>query len=114
MDKFRVGQKVKLINSDTVPHFIGNIYVITEPKLWRTGLGGEIWEGYGVNQEEFTLEGREVTLKPKEEHLAPVYDGDEKSSWKECEWKPDSHRVQIKVGEEGIEAKGYTGESFPA
>jgi hypothetical protein len=110
MDKFRVGQRVIKINSKGVAPK-GTIGTITEQRSYYIGTTNKrkIF-GYTTDTK---LEGGTI-WSPEEDAIKLFYDGDEKSSWEECEWKPDSHRVQIKVGEEGIEAKGYTGESFPA
>jgi hypothetical protein len=102
MDKFRVGQKVRVkrCNNQELAQHAGKITTITnkdsDPEYWELDLPtppGEVWVYHS-------------------DDIDPVYDGDGKSSWEECEWKPDSHRVQIKIGEVTVEGKGYTGESF--
>jgi hypothetical protein len=84
MDKFRVGQKVRLIKSIHCPELIGSIFIILEQRKLR--INPEIekpWLGYRVDY----IKGNNYFC-PREEALEPVYDGDEKSSWSECAWKP--------------------------
>lgn len=76
MDKFRAGQKVRVINvvQPENKHLIGNIYT------YKCKLS------FGCHVEEPINSYRGFTFL--ENHLEPVYDGDEKSSWSESVWKP--------------------------
>jgi hypothetical protein len=84
MDKFRVGQKVRIIKCKEPEHqyLIGMTCTITSPSFadWRD-------ETYRRYETDLMAEGKMV--QPKEECIEPVYDGDEKSSWSECAWNPN-------------------------
>lgn len=74
-DKFRVGQKVRIVNCATNPQENGRICVVMA-SIPKNGLCGiKIYQ---------LADGSDSS----EECLEPVYDGDEKSSWSECLWKP--------------------------
>jgi hypothetical protein len=79
-DKFRVGQKVR-VNSNAIAD-VGLVFTIAElRKLVRVkdplGSIGELF-AYELSDGDYL----------EEQCLDPVYDGDEKSSWSECAWKP--------------------------
>jgi hypothetical protein len=86
MDKFKVGQRVRIIKATLRKDLIGQIVHITGPK--------RIYHYPHTNED---LPAYPVDVAPKdgynlvafeESYLEPVYDGDEKSSWDECAWKP--------------------------
>jgi hypothetical protein len=90
-DKFRVGQKVRLIKSGRYPHLAGAICTVIRPQVWHHNvILNESWLGYTVDIE--ILNGK---LCPAEDYLEPIYDGDEKSSWSECAWKPQTELQPI-------------------
>jgi hypothetical protein len=79
-DKFRVGQKVR-VNSNAIAD-VGLVFTIAaqrEVVMAKDPLGsiGELF-AYELSDGDFL----------EEQCLDPVYDGDEKSSWSACEWKP--------------------------
>lgn len=77
-NKFRIGQKVRIIQDAINPSRIGEIHFITSGghSHIHPALMGLIFYDLenGITAEELTLE--------------PVYEGDEKSSWSESLWKP--------------------------
>lgn len=86
MDKFKVGQRVRFtgktstkvkISEDEIPH-IGECGNITSPSYIDI-------EGIKRYKAKFDVLGECI---PVEDCIEPVYDGDEKSSWEECVWKP--------------------------
>jgi len=82
MDKFRIGQKVRIINSTSFPQVIGEVVVITAAAQWFHNKRCS-WYGYEVDLPKVwhPTEGRYFDFRPKEKYLEPVYDGDEKGSW---------------------------------
>jgi hypothetical protein len=83
-DKFHIGQKVRLIKSVTCPELIGSIFIIVEQrKIRRNPDIAYEWFGYRVDY----IKDNNY-FAPREDALEPIYDGDEKSSWSECAWKP--------------------------
>lgn len=86
MDKYRVGQKVRLIKSERFPQDVGRVFFIVEPRYWRLDpVYNEEYFGYLL----------EDGTGCQEHKLAPVYDGDGKSSWEECLWKPVKDNVPL-------------------
>lgn len=93
MDKFHVGQKVRVIRSMWCPGMVGEVVTILEPRKVRRNnvinpSNPAEWVGYRADcKEEYD------PFCPREENLAPIYDGDQASSWEECEkligWRPD-------------------------
>jgi hypothetical protein len=79
MAKFGVGMKVKILPCPSEAHndWAGQIAIITKPSVHY--LGGWILD---------LPKHGDYDLAFAEVHLKPVYDGDEKSSWSECAWKP--------------------------
>jgi hypothetical protein len=75
MDKFRVGQKVRIIDSKSFPEKVGEVYTIASHKKPHLASGLCLYD----------LEGG---LPAHEDCLEPVYDGESKSSWSSCAWKP--------------------------
>ncbi len=85
-DKFKVGDRVRL-TAKNIP-----VGVFLEPQLAHMiGSCGEVVESrkkfgpflrYSV-----TCNGEEIY--PLEEALELIYDGESKSSWSECAWKPN-------------------------
>jgi hypothetical protein len=81
-DKFRIGQKVRVIKSKFHPELIGEVITITGKREWhKSPFVAEKWFGYSVDLN--------FNYYPPEDYLEPVYDGDTASNWSECAWKPD-------------------------
>jgi hypothetical protein len=88
-DKFRVGQRVRAkIDAHVEPEAHGKVFVITAPREW---VQARDWKGSTGYQFSYTLDDGCVA---EEHHLEAVYDGDEKSSWSECAWKPQAEPVR--------------------
>jgi hypothetical protein len=81
-DKFRLGQKVRLIKAMFNKQDIGKILIIESKKVKYNFNPIGIFPGYKVSG------GSGLYDHAPESWLEPVYDGDEKSSWSECAWKP--------------------------
>lgn len=82
MDKFKVGQKVKIIYSVNYPEYIGLICTIIKKRnLFFSQYLNKHYLGY-------TVDMLDKLYAPLESHLQAIYDGDEKSSWSESQWKP--------------------------
>lgn len=90
MDKFRVGQKVRIIKSKH-PERVGLIATITQKRAWRKHLDGNLIFGYRLDLPPKNKSAKFCSYP--EESLAPVYDGDEKISWSECAWNPNEVKV---------------------
>ena len=106
MDKFRVGQKVRYKGLIINYANNGKVTEVTEPRHLAISPAGEEVFVYSVGERD--EEG--LFYGVFEENLEPVYDGDEKSSWNECAWKPDEHRINITLSEtSGNESLGYKG-----
>lgn len=73
-DKFRAGQRVRIVDSKFYPECVGNVCVIA----------GQPYLNY-FDKKMYPLVDE---LDAAEECLEPVDDGSEKSSWSECLWKP--------------------------
>jgi hypothetical protein len=80
-DKFRVGQRVRIVASAINPERVGLVCTISRQR-------------YEFNILNTTLYCYDLSdgLRATEECLEPVYDGDQKSSWQDCEWKPQTER----------------------
>jgi hypothetical protein len=82
MDKFRVGQKVRIIRPAIVD--IGKIVTVTSQRHWEDVM-------YQLSSKPdydyYVYELDDGDCAP-EDCLEPISDGDEKSSWSECAWKP--------------------------
>jgi hypothetical protein len=78
MDKFRVGQKVKVVSLVNDIENNNKITTISEGKKLRNHNKVGLVECYKCNDGNFYYE----------KNLEPVYDGEEKSNWSECSWKP--------------------------
>ena len=91
MDKFRVGQVVRIVG--LVPQSyptrlrVGMIGTIVEQRVRESSVGlglGYYYECEFLGEQEWML---------LEEELAPIYDGDQASTWDACAWKPEKVRV---------------------
>ncbi|HEY8781113.1 MAG TPA: hypothetical protein VIM16_05835 [Mucilaginibacter sp.] len=82
MDKFRIGQKVRVVKSDNFPQAIGEVTTIQSVRQFFDN-GHNKWFGYTIDLPHMWLGPAKAycELCPKEEHLEPAYDGDEKGSW---------------------------------
>jgi hypothetical protein len=84
-DKFRVGIKVRLlpcVNPFMNEELTGNettiIALWEEERIWEIDI----------------IAPNGCAYRYHEDHMEPVYDGDEKSSWSECAWKPQTEPKQ--------------------
>lgn len=77
MDKFRVGQKVRIVKS-FADHPTNIIVTIIEPRKIRKSKQLGLVFAYKSDNNRIGLE----------EQYQEIYDGDEKSSWSTCEWQP--------------------------
>lgn len=87
MDKFRVGQMVRLIKASSAnwKPYVGCVMEITGPQALRANSRtGRVRMAYAYS----CTDGAKAAGTVPEEFLAPLYDGDQKSSWSECAWKP--------------------------
>ncbi len=77
MDKFRVGQSVRVLPADNGEYSETDnlICYIDQAKFWDEE--GQVFM-YGVD----------IDYHVSEECLEPIYDGDQKSSWEEGVWQP--------------------------
>lgn len=90
-DKYHIGQKVRVIKTDTFPELVGRVFTITGPrKMVTSRKTGKSWLGYSIDQEPITDYRGTWEICPVEEYLEPVYEGDTKSTWSECAWQPKS------------------------
>jgi hypothetical protein len=83
-DKFRVGQKVRVIRAKNCPELLHQVFTIISPKERCYAPEFGEWDGYELD---VMVSG--CGISAEEDDLEPVYDGDEKSSWSECAWKPE-------------------------
>jgi hypothetical protein len=86
MDRYRVGQRVIFKTCVTCPEVSGTVTTITEPRDSRRGVGGNELFAYMLDLREPNGNRR---FCAEEWQLAPYYDGDEKSTWSACAWKPN-------------------------
>lgn len=89
MDKFRVGQRVILKPTDLY-EYVSCKDVVVPGGAFGTIQTRKDWQGdYEVLFDMYPCPTEnDPAWFVKEEDLEPVYDGDEKSSWEECVWKP--------------------------
>lgn len=92
MDKFRVGQKVRIIKVHRATEWLGTITTIIQPKRRLPFHEGYI-DAYTVD---IAPPVGYLTFSVPEDCLEPVYDGDQKSSWSESAWKPKDVSVPRK------------------
>ena len=98
-DKFKIGQRVRIIKSRD-GEMVGTLAWITSCKH-LTSCSQSTWKFYGYNLE---IDGHGIKGHwgnlwcVPEDWLAPIYDGNEKTTWEDCYkvtgWKP---RVVEKV-----------------
>jgi hypothetical protein len=83
MDKFRVGQLVRVIKCKEPHHqyLIGTVCTIISKSF-------PDYRDSSYKRYETDVMVGDRQLQPAEHCLEAVYDGDEKSSWSECAWKP--------------------------
>jgi hypothetical protein len=84
MDKFRVGQRVIFKTCHWYPEVSGTVTTIAESRRECVGRGGFHLFAYTLDLP--APNGK--TFVAEEWQLEPYYDGDEKSTWTECAWKP--------------------------
>jgi len=88
MDKFHIGQKVKIIKS-YIPERIGTVATImTQRVICPHVYYGELAFVYFLDLALLPSHPSPYGVAYPEECLEPIFDGDEKSSWEICEWKP--------------------------
>jgi hypothetical protein len=86
MDKYRIGQKVRIIRVvEGNESLLNKVVEITAQRRKFSNIIYGDWLGYSVSCRG-NFEGFEYN--PPEDWLEPVYDGDEKSSWSEFSWRP--------------------------
>lgn len=83
MDKFKLGDKVKVVLKET--NLTGNIYTIIEIKLAKSKDSNKILK---VNFVDEVHDSDGIRVAFEDSDLELIYDGDEKSNWSECVWKP--------------------------
>lgn len=89
MDKFMVGQKVMVKRHENIdPNAWGNVFFIKEARKLIRSIG---FTGIVKERFEYILSDGKCC---GEEYLEPIHDGDEKSTWSECAWKPKSVETQ--------------------
>jgi hypothetical protein len=76
-DKFRVGQRVRLIKTYNAHQQKGHVFTIESARKSVITKERGCVLAYRVNGG-FAME----------DQLEPFYDGEEQSSWSECAWKP--------------------------
>lgn len=88
MRKFNVGDRVRVIRSDALPSHAGKETVVTEVMGLayhaHPDFPDDIWYCTGLQ-----FSDGEGCVFPAGA-LEPIYDGNEKVSWSECAWKPNS------------------------
>ena len=87
--KFSIGQRVRLVSGVDSLYVTSNGYSVPQGAIGTISMGLD-WEGdYEVMFDSFPCPTpNDPAWFVKESYLEPIYDGDEKSSWKECAWKP--------------------------
>jgi hypothetical protein len=95
MAKFNKGQKVRIINTVQREnrYRIGMVAYVLEPIVLVQNLTTSEIE-LGVMLDIPDPENVCGFVCCDECHLEPVYDGDEKSSWSECAWKPNPKLIE--------------------
>lgn len=89
MGKFRVGQKVRIVEPKPYPAgFVANRY--GESVLYGkiTTISAPAYKADGFLRYPVDIYFRGQTVAPIEPALVPLYDGDEPASWETCEWRP--------------------------
>lgn len=92
-DKFRVGQKVRIVQAPNYPDLLGTVCIIKTPQRIFSAPDGPFY-GY---QLDIIRDGS--ILNAFEHQIEPLYDGDEVSSWSACEWKPKPEVIDNKLPE---------------
>jgi hypothetical protein len=97
MDKFRVGQRVRLIEEG----YACGGEVVPTGALGVVIVGKDRQGDYEVLFDEYPCPTiHDPAWFVGESHLEPVYDGDEKSAWEECAWQPNTKVLDL--GEAGL------------
>jgi hypothetical protein len=91
MSKFKVGDRVRVVDSSDLPQHFGKETVITEVMGYAECPTPE-YEDDVWYCTDLTFDDGERCVYPAGA-LAPIYDGREKTSWSECAWKPNHLRV---------------------
>ena len=87
-DKFRVGDRVKIIKAVT-QDWVGREATVLSPKTLRFHEElGDIYAYLLDIQGEGSFAPDGVEYGAPEDWLASIYDGWEKTEWKDCYWKP--------------------------
>jgi hypothetical protein len=82
-DKFKVGDKVRLIKAINNKQDIGKILIIDSSASNENFIDVGIKRGYKV------MGGTGMYTHSPEDWLEPVYDGDQASNWSLCAWQPN-------------------------
>jgi hypothetical protein len=85
MQKFSVGQKVKIIDAKWFPSLVGQITTILHYDSKD--------DGYEIDIKN-PISNRSQNLWAHKENLVPINDGSVKSSWSECAWKPNPKLIE--------------------
>jgi hypothetical protein len=83
MDKFRVGQTVRVTLKDS--EVFGEVFKITEITLGTCMETNTIALFYVVDD---PVGSDGISTGFEQHEIEPVYDGDLASTWSECAWKP--------------------------
>lgn len=102
MDKYVVGQQVRVIGSEINP-LVGHIVTIKEPRLYREKVMVydkiEPMYAYGItlSKEDKIIVQLAVNERYvlQEHHLEPIGDLNNVVSWSECGWKPREEFLHI-------------------
>jgi len=88
-DKFRVGQKVIMARARFRNHLVGTVATITKQQ-------GPYFAGSGAMEFGYQLDVYDdgTRIYSEEWQLDPLYDGDQKSSWSESAWKPQTEPMR--------------------
>ena len=98
MDKFRVGQMVRVVICYRDPRLNDAIATVTMPmRLHYPGTSVNTvmkkpWYGYSLD----ITHQADFDFYPTESQLAPIYDGDQASSWEECAWRPKVETIDLR------------------
>lgn len=92
MDKFHVGQMVRVVVCHNNPEFLGSVVTITKKRHWL-----EITAGRNVGKQVFAYETDFVCglgrLIAEEYQLAPIHDGWQTTTWDQCMWRPKAREA---------------------
>ena len=86
-DRFKVGDRVRILKFR-----VGQLATVLGPRSISTDHEYEEWTGKACYPLEVDLAGmvgsRGNKIAYPQEYLAPMYDGWDKTEWKDCYWKP--------------------------